>query len=133
MAEGKPFLLNLDGRYYTASQAIQIYPDILAVVVPETSASNCRRPNGEAVTPGGQVLYYGPQVTQLFIGAHFIDRLEVFQGDDLLFRVEGGISISENPVFRFHYTDNGAAGFRVIAHDTEGNTFEETLAKDAAS
>ena len=67
MAEGKPFLLNLDGRYYTASQAIQIYPDILAVVVPETSASNCRRPNGEAVTPGGQVLYYGPQVTQLFI------------------------------------------------------------------
>ena len=73
------------------------------------------------------------QVTQLFIGAHFIDRLEVFQGDVLLFRVEGGISISENPVFRFHYTDNGAAGFRVIAHDTEGNTFEETLAKDAAS
>ena len=39
------------------------------------------------------------QVTQLFIGAHFINELEVRQGDELLFSLEGGISISENPVF----------------------------------
>lgn len=70
------------------------------------------------------------QITQLFIAAHFIDRLEVFQGDEMLFSVAGGISISENPVFRFRYTDNGAPSLRVRAHDTEGNSFEQVLPKD---
>ena len=69
------------------------------------------------------------QVTQLFITAHFIDDLEVFQGDDLLFRVQGGISISENPVFRFEYSDNGAENLRVRATDTEGNIFEQVMPK----
>lgn len=71
------------------------------------------------------------QITQLFIGAHFIDKLEVYQGEEMLFTVEGGISVSENPVFRFNYTDNGAPAFRILAEDTEGNVFEETLVKDA--
>ncbi|TCP40397.1 quinoprotein dehydrogenase-associated SoxYZ-like carrier [Rhodovulum marinum] len=70
------------------------------------------------------------QVTQLFILAHFIDRLEVWQGDERLFTMAGGISISENPVFRFAYTDNGAPALRVVAHDTEGNRFERVLPKD---
>ena len=69
------------------------------------------------------------QITQLFVPAHFIDKLEVWQGDDMLFIVEGGISISEDPVFRFGYTDNGAAALRVRAHDTEGNVFEQSLPK----
>ena len=69
------------------------------------------------------------QITQLFISAHFINRLEVFQGEERLFMVEGGISISENPVFRFDYTDNGADALRVRAEDTEGNIFEKTLPK----
>ncbi len=73
------------------------------------------------------------QITQLFVPAHFIDTLEVRQGDDLLFSMEGGISISENPVFRFSYTDNGAPEIVVKATDTEGNTFEQRLAKDEAS
>ncbi|SIO47356.1 sulfur-oxidizing protein SoxY [Rhodovulum sp. ES.010] len=70
------------------------------------------------------------QITQLFIGAHFIDRLDVYQGDDLLFSMAGGISISENPVFRFAYTDNGAPALTVKAHDTEGNVFDRVLPKD---
>ncbi|QHQ36505.1 quinoprotein dehydrogenase-associated SoxYZ-like carrier [Algicella marina] len=71
------------------------------------------------------------QITQLFMEAHFISDLEVYQGDDLLFTMEGGISISENPVFRFTYTDNGAPTLRIRAEDTEGNVFEQELAKDA--
>lgn len=70
------------------------------------------------------------QITQLFIAAHFIDQLEVFQGDDLLFSMLGGISISENPVFRFAYTDNSAPALRVRARDTEGNVFEQILPKN---
>ena len=69
------------------------------------------------------------QLTQLFINAHFINELQVFQGDSMLFALEGGISISENPVFRFKYTDNGSASFRVRAVDTEGNVFETSLPK----
>jgi len=69
------------------------------------------------------------QITQLFINAHFIHKLDVFQGDDMLFTMDGGISISENPVFRFDYTDNGAPALRVRIEDTEGNIFERTLAK----
>jgi len=69
------------------------------------------------------------QVTQLFIGAHFINTLEVRQGEDLLFSLEGGISISENPVFRFTYVDNGSADFTVHAVDTDGNVFNRVLPK----
>jgi sulfur-oxidizing protein SoxY len=69
------------------------------------------------------------QITHLFIGAHFLDRIEVYQGEEELFRIEGGISISENPVFRFDYADNGSDTLRVIAHDTEGNSFEQILPK----
>ncbi|GAA0296142.1 quinoprotein dehydrogenase-associated SoxYZ-like carrier [Rhodovulum strictum] len=73
------------------------------------------------------------QITQLFILAHFIDRLEIWQGDEMLLTMEGGISISENPVFRFTYTDNGSPSLRVIAHDTEGNVFEQDLPKAGQS
>lgn len=73
------------------------------------------------------------QITQLFIPAHFIDHIEVFQGEDLLFSMEGGISISENPVFRFAYDDNGATTLTVKATDTDGNVFESVLPKSAES
>lgn len=73
------------------------------------------------------------QVTQLFIPAHFIDHIEVWQGDDVLFTMDGGISISENPVFRFSYDDDGSANLTVKATDTDGNTFENVLPKAAES
>ncbi|XDA99026.1 quinoprotein dehydrogenase-associated SoxYZ-like carrier [Sulfitobacter sp. LCG007] len=73
------------------------------------------------------------QVTHLFINAHFIDHLEVYQGEELLFTMEGGISISENPVFRFGYNDNGSETFTIHATDTEGNRFERTLPKEPVS
>ena len=73
------------------------------------------------------------QITQLFIPAHFIDHLEVWQGDDMLWAMDGGISISENPVFRFSYIDNGSQALTVKATDTAGNSFEQVLAKDPAT
>ncbi|WP_297770976.1 quinoprotein dehydrogenase-associated SoxYZ-like carrier [uncultured Roseovarius sp.] len=73
------------------------------------------------------------QITQLFVPAHFIQDLTVWQGDDVLFSLTGGISISEDPVFRFSYTDNGAPDLRIRAEDTDGNVFEQVLPKDSAS
>ncbi|MGB3246588.1 MAG: quinoprotein dehydrogenase-associated SoxYZ-like carrier [Sulfitobacter sp.] len=72
------------------------------------------------------------QITQLFVPAHFIDHIEVFQGDELLFTMDGGISISEDPVFRFGYNDNGSANLTVKATDTDGNVFETVLPKTAS-
>lgn len=72
------------------------------------------------------------QISQLFIPAHFIDHLEVWQGEEMLFSMDGGISISENPVFRFAYDDNGATALTVRATDTEGNRFESVLSKDVS-
>jgi sulfur-oxidizing protein SoxY len=64
------------------------------------------------------------QITRLYIPAHYIDRVEVRQGDDLVFSMEGGISLSEDPVFRFSYAPNGAKTMRVMARDNKGNEFK---------
>lgn len=66
------------------------------------------------------------QVTLLNIPAQFIDRLEVRQGSDLLFTMQAGISISEDPVFRFAYDPNGQP-IHVRAEDTDGNTWDQTF------
>jgi len=73
------------------------------------------------------------QVTQLFISAHFVNYIEVRQGEETLFTVEGGISLSENPVIRFQYTDNGTDDLVVRAEDTEGNEWIKTIPKDMES
>lgn len=73
------------------------------------------------------------QVTQLFIPAHFMDNLEVTQGDDLVFRMTAGISISQDPVFRFKYVSNGADAFAVKATDTEGAEFKNSFPIDDGS
>ncbi|MDA3856798.1 MAG: quinoprotein dehydrogenase-associated SoxYZ-like carrier [Roseovarius sp.] len=73
------------------------------------------------------------QITQLFVPAMFIQDLKVWQGDEMLFSLTGGISISEDPVFRFGYTDNGAPDLRVRAEDTDGHVFEQILPKGGES
>ncbi|CAN5812718.1 quinoprotein dehydrogenase-associated SoxYZ-like carrier [soil metagenome] len=64
------------------------------------------------------------QITHLFIPPHFVDEIAVHQGDALLFTMTGGISLSEDPAFRFAYTDTGGAGLTVQASDTDGGRFE---------
>ncbi|MGR3553947.1 quinoprotein dehydrogenase-associated SoxYZ-like carrier [Paracoccus sp. (in: a-proteobacteria)] len=66
------------------------------------------------------------QVTLLNIPAMFIDRLEVRQGDELLFSMQAGISVSEDPVFRFAYQPNGQP-ISVRAEDVDGNLWNQTF------
>jgi sulfur-oxidizing protein SoxY len=63
------------------------------------------------------------QVSLLYIPANFVDELRLWQGNALLFSVKAGISISEDPNFRFTYVPNGATTFKVEARDTEGKAF----------
>ncbi len=90
---------------------------------------------GEGSTSGareGQVMIGHPnnsglqmdQVTQLDIPAFYVDRLQLWQDDSLVLKMEGGISISEDPNIRFTYVSNGAKRFRAEAKDTDGHVFE---------
>jgi sulfur-oxidizing protein SoxY len=63
------------------------------------------------------------QITHLYIPPFFVASLKVFQGDKLLFAMEGGISISEDPNIRFTYVSNGSSSLRAEAVDTAGHVF----------
>lgn len=70
------------------------------------------------------------QVTLLYIPAHFVSELAVTHGGEPLFSMTGGISISEDPSFRFDYAGDPALPFHAKATDTEGNVFEQTFTAD---
>lgn len=67
------------------------------------------------------------QVTRTYTPAWFIQDLTVKQGEDLIFKVTGGISLSEDPVIRFSYLSNGADTITVDAIDTEEKIFRSTF------
>jgi sulfur-oxidizing protein SoxY len=63
------------------------------------------------------------QLTRLYIPPYFIENLKVWQGDDLILAMDGGIAISEDPNIRFNYNPSGAADFRAEAMDTTKHLF----------
>ena len=65
------------------------------------------------------------QLTRLYVPAFFINELRIWQDDALVFAMEGGISVSEDPNIRFSYVPNGAKRVRVEAKDTEGHVFQK--------
>src|SRR6266852_9932899 len=72
------------------------------------------------------------QVTLLYVPAFFVRELRVWQGDELVLAMDGGISISEDPNIRFNYLPNGATHFRVEAVDTDGHVFKGEWPVEAA-
>ena len=61
------------------------------------------------------------------IDPRFVELVEVRLGDELLFRMTGGFSLSEDPSFRFTYRDNGALAMTVTARDTSGAVFRKSF------
>ena len=66
------------------------------------------------------------QVTMLYIPAHYVDMIEVRQGADLVMKVEGGISLSEDPNLRFYYRPTGKDQITVNASDNEDGKFSRS-------
>jgi sulfur-oxidizing protein SoxY len=64
------------------------------------------------------------QVSLLYIPLFIVRQLRVWQGDQLVLEMDGGISIAENPTIRFSYMPNGASSFRAEAVDTDGHVFK---------
>jgi sulfur-oxidizing protein SoxY len=72
------------------------------------------------------------QKTHLYIAARYIDFLGVTQGGSLIFKMTGGISISEDPNIRFDYLPNGSGKMGVTATDSKGSKFSKTAAVEPA-
>lgn len=73
------------------------------------------------------------QVSLLFILARYIETLEVWNGDERLFTLEGSISLSEDPEIEFELPASGAQTIKVRALDTDGTVIEKDLAFGASS
>ncbi|MGI6851236.1 quinoprotein dehydrogenase-associated SoxYZ-like carrier [Mesorhizobium sp. 1B3] len=71
-------------------------------------------------------------LTQYFIPAHFVQKLSISQDDRLILSMEGGISISEDPNFRFDFAAHGGGDIRVEATDTDGKVFRNQWPLEAA-
>lgn len=70
------------------------------------------------------------QLTRHYVPAHFVRDVTIRQGDELILRMEGGISISEDPSFRFDFQPTGEP-ISVEAVDTEDDAFRGEWAFEA--
>ncbi|NJM36336.1 MAG: hypothetical protein HC850_18430 [Rhodomicrobium sp.] len=65
-----------------------------------------------------------------FIPPHYISSIAIRQGGAPVLRVDGAISLSENPTIRFDYGPKGSGGLDVEAQDSEGNRFAQSWPMD---
>jgi sulfur-oxidizing protein SoxY len=65
------------------------------------------------------------QVTRYFIPPHFVRDLKVSQDGVMILQMAGGISISEDPNFRFDFIAKGGSEIEVEATDTDGLVFRD--------
>lgn len=85
----------------------------------------------EAAAPQAQIMVRHPNhsgmqmdpLSRLYVPPLFVRELRVWQGDELVLFMDGGISISENPSIRFSYRSNGAKSFRAEVVDTNDRVF----------
>jgi len=66
------------------------------------------------------------QVSQLWIPAHYVRRIELTLGGREILSFDGDISISENPSFRFFVKPQGSELLRAKVVDSEDKVFEQS-------
>ncbi|MGE0334098.1 MAG: quinoprotein dehydrogenase-associated SoxYZ-like carrier [Gammaproteobacteria bacterium] len=71
------------------------------------------------------------QKTQLIRPAHFVKSVKLFYNDVLIMTAETGISISEDPSFRFFFRPHDGGELRAEVVDSEGREFRHTFKVDA--
>ncbi len=72
-------------------------------------------------------------ITRNFIPPHFVRDVMITQGGAPILKMEGGISISEDPNFRFDYLVKGKGDIEVEAVDTEGLKFHDKWPLEAST
>ncbi len=84
--------------------------------------------DGAAAAPEAQLMIKHPnnsgmqmdQLTGLYTPARYINKIEIKSGNDLVFAVESGISISEDPNFRFTHGVKPGETVEIKAQDSDG-------------
>ena len=71
-------------------------------------------------------------VQQLDIGTKH-GAIEARQGDELVFEMEGSITLNQNPKVEFDYVTSGAEEMTILARDTSGTTWEKKFPIGPAS
>lgn len=102
--------------------------------------ADTKTPEHASKTREAQVMIHHPnftgmqmdQLTREYTPAKFVQELEVKRGKDLIFSMEGGISISENPNFRFTFAPGSDDTIEVTAKDTDGKVFTATSSGKAS-
>lgn len=72
------------------------------------------------------------QIKRTYIPAWFVNHIEVKQGDEMVFTMDGGISLSEDPMIQFSYVKKPGAKLAMTGTDTTGKAFGTELQDDAA-
>ncbi|MBB4197468.1 quinoprotein dehydrogenase-associated SoxYZ-like carrier [Rhodoblastus sphagnicola] len=72
------------------------------------------------------------QITRMYTPAWYVTQVRVSQGEALLFSLENGISLSEDPTFRFSYVANGQP-VRIEARDSRGGAYAQRFSADGAA
>lgn len=67
------------------------------------------------------------QKTQLIRPAHFVKSLKVYLDDRLIMEAETGISISEDPSFRFFFKPSTTGALRADVIDSKGQSWSHTF------
>ena len=71
-------------------------------------------------------------ISRGYIPAHFIKEMTVKRGEDLVFRLEAGISISADPNFRFTFANTADNKLDVTAIDTDNAVFNASQKPDGS-
>ncbi|AXS41288.1 quinoprotein dehydrogenase-associated SoxYZ-like carrier [Breoghania sp. L-A4] len=100
----------------------------LALEEPATNATQLRP--GATLTinhpnHSGMVL---DQISLLYIPLRTVEEVEVRQGDDLVFSMQGSMTLSQDPQVTFDYRTNGADALHVHVTDTDGAAWDQDFA-----
>lgn len=130
-----------DGKLYMATKFVKAAGGCSAPALKDTDAALAEAGKMQiktfetaASSPAreGQIMIRHPQYSGLqlnqatgyYIPAKFIRAIDVMRGSDLVFHLEGGISLSENPNIRFSFGAAKDETIEVTAQDTDGRTFK---------
>jgi sulfur-oxidizing protein SoxY len=72
------------------------------------------------------------QIKRTYIPAWFVNHIDVRQGDETVFSMDGGISLSEDPMIQFTYNKKPGAKLAMSGTDTQGKAFSADLQESSA-
>lgn len=105
---------------------------MLLLSEPATQSNQTQRVAFELNHPNhtGMVL---DQQTLLYVPLLMVNKIEAWQGSDLVFEMDGSITMSQNPSVEFDFRSNGSETLTFQAKDTDGQTWKQTLPIGAGS